>query len=88
MARWLALMAFVAVGSGCALKVPTGAVPQYDYTEYETYDQPLNADVNLGFANMRLAATVSDGERAPELKTARRAVSIGGVAPGTVMGLR
>ena len=73
MARWLALMAIIAVGSGCAVKVPTGAVPQYDYTEYETYDQPLNADVSLGFGNPSNAA--------PQVQT--RAI-----ASGSVRGLR
>ena len=40
MARWLALMAIVAVSSGCSLKYSTGMQPNYDLTDYETYDQP------------------------------------------------
>ncbi|NUP11475.1 MAG: hypothetical protein HOW73_35970 [Polyangiaceae bacterium] len=40
MARWLALMALVSLVSGCAVKVSNGAQPNYDLTDYETYDQP------------------------------------------------
>ena len=40
MARWLALMALLSLVAGCTVKVPNGAQPNYDYTDYETYDQP------------------------------------------------
>ena len=40
MLRWIALMAIVACSSGCTLKVYGDAQPDYDYTDYETYDQP------------------------------------------------
>lgn len=44
MTRLIALMALVGlVGAGCTVKVSTGAQPSYDYSDYESYDQPHNA---------------------------------------------
>jgi hypothetical protein len=80
MTRWLALMAIVALGSGCALKVPTAVQPHYDYTEYETYDQPLNADVSLGFGSASTAAAGLAPHNGPG--------PMRSVAPGSVRGIR
>lgn len=43
MARCLAVFAVLSLLSGCAIKVPNGAQANYDYTDYETYDQPHGA---------------------------------------------
>lgn len=43
MVRLIALMALVGiVGAGCTVKVSSGAQPNYDYSDYESYDQPHN----------------------------------------------
>lgn len=48
MARLVALMALVGVvGAGCTVKVSTGAQPNYDYSDYESYDQPHNASPDV-----------------------------------------
>ncbi len=69
MARWLAIMALLSLGSGCAVKMSSGQRPVYDLTEYETYDQPLNADVSAGFSD---AVRI---ERVAVEKPARRSFS-------------
>jgi hypothetical protein len=61
MARWLALMAIITVGSGCTLKVPSGMQPNYDLTDYETYDQQIGS-----FNNEAQAMPFVAGPFAPE----------------------